>query len=238
MDFIMSENEEDNIKPKIEIIVPKKKEIESVQYRTPKQAYKIFRDIIDYEDYELKGQEHSWVMGIDSTGFISCIYIAALGSENCIVVDPIDVFGLAISKGARLIILAHNHPNTNTKPTPSSADLDLTNQFYHACKTFSLTIIDHIIIADGCYYSFLESGDMELIQQSIKYKAYNHIKHELDQEKKEHGQHCRELGLIEGKKNKAFDIAISLLKSNVDIDIIAASTGLPKKWLEEMQKKI
>ncbi len=173
-------------------------------------------------------------MGIDSTGYISCIYVAALGSENRVLVDPIDVFGLAISKGARSIILAHNHPNTNTKPTPSEADLDVTNQFYHACLNFSLTIIDHIIIADGCYYSFLESGDMWLIHQSLKYKAYNNIKAVLDEEKEEQGKHREFIG----QYNKSIEIAKNLLKNNVDIDIIAASTGFNKWQIENMLKDI
>lgn len=227
----MLENEEDK---KIEIIVPKKNEVESVRYSTPEQAYKIFRDIIDYEEYELKGQEHFWVMGIDSTGYISSIYVAALGSENRVLVDPIDVFGLAISKGARSIILAHNHPNTKVKPTPSEADLDVTNQFYHACLNFNLTIIDHIIIADGCYYSFLESGDMEHIRQSLKYKQYNYIKHIIDDEKQKHGEHCK----LIGHQKEKMEIAMKMLAEDEPIDKIELYTGLTKNWLDEMKREL
>jgi len=50
------------------------------------------------------------------------------------------------------LILVHNHPSGN--PKPSNADIDLTTQIISACKTINVTVHDHVIIGGNEYYSF------------------------------------------------------------------------------------
>ena len=54
------------------------------------------------------------------------------------------------------IILAHNHPSGNLKP--SKCDEDLTKRIKEAAKLFNITVTDHVILTDTNYFSFLEEG--------------------------------------------------------------------------------
>ena len=73
------------------------------------------------------------------------------------VADPKLVFAAALKASASYIILCHNHPSGNTKP--SNADLLLTERLKEGGKFLDLPIQDHIIIAgDDDYYSFADEG--------------------------------------------------------------------------------
>jgi DNA repair protein RadC len=78
-------------------------------------------------------------------------------------VHPREVFRPAIRHGATAVILAHNHPSGD--PTPSSADLRVTQKIFEASKQLDIEMHDHVILgeAENCpnslgYYSFSDSG--------------------------------------------------------------------------------
>ena len=56
------------------------------------------------------------------------------------------------------IVLAHNHPSGNLKP--SQADILLTNKLKEAGKYLDIDVIDHIILTEEAYYSFADEGIM------------------------------------------------------------------------------
>ena len=56
------------------------------------------------------------------------------------------------------IILVHNHPSGNI--VPSRADLKITNNFKESAKLINIVLFDHIIIAAGEYYSFLDNNQL------------------------------------------------------------------------------
>lgn len=60
--------------------------------------------------------------------------------------------------GAPNLILAHNHPSGN--PKPSRQDDDLTMRLQKACHTMALRLLDHIVIGDDTYYSYADEGRM------------------------------------------------------------------------------
>jgi len=62
----------------------------------------------------------------------------------------------AIEKLATYIIVAHNHPSGNLKP--SQQDIDLTKKLKAACSTMEITLNDHLIIGENAYYSFSDEG--------------------------------------------------------------------------------
>lgn len=78
------------------------------------------------------------------------------GTVDKTIVEPRDVFQKAIKRNAHTIILLHNHPSGD--PKPSKQDLDITNRLKKAGNLIGIEVIDHIIIGDGVYYSFLEEG--------------------------------------------------------------------------------
>jgi DNA repair protein RadC len=61
-----------------------------------------------------------------------------------VLVEPRDVFPPAITEGAALIVIAHNHPSGN--PEPSEQDLLLTQELHLAGRVVSIEVLDHIII--------------------------------------------------------------------------------------------
>lgn len=74
------------------------------------------------------------------------------------VVDPKIIFKRALDAHASSIILSHNHPSGNLKP--SKSDLDITKKLVRAGESLEIKVLDHIIISDKGYYSFLDEGLM------------------------------------------------------------------------------
>jgi len=62
----------------------------------------------------------------------------------------------AVLANATIIAVCHNHPSGNLRP--STADNDLTNQLQRACQLMRIHFMDHVIITDGNYFSYRETG--------------------------------------------------------------------------------
>jgi len=74
------------------------------------------------------------------------------------VVDLKIVFQAALKTNSQGIIMAHNHPSGNTKP--SEADIILTKRIKEAGKLMEIQILDHIILTAEGYFSFADEGMM------------------------------------------------------------------------------
>ena len=73
------------------------------------------------------------------------------------VVDAKIIFRKALENGpASSIILAHNHPSGNIKP--SQADINITKKLKRAGESLDISVLDHLIIAGQTYYSFADDG--------------------------------------------------------------------------------
>jgi len=95
------------------------------------------------------------VILLDSKGSIISEEQISVGGLNSSVVHPREVFNAAVRRNAYAMVLLHNHPSGD--PTPSSADIDITNRIIDAGRIMGINIIDHIVIGDGEYYSFKEN---------------------------------------------------------------------------------
>ena len=62
----------------------------------------------------------------------------------------------AVLANATIIAVCHNHPSGNLRP--STADNDLTNQLQRACQLMRIHFMDHVILTDGNYFSYRETG--------------------------------------------------------------------------------
>ena len=78
------------------------------------------------------------------------------GTVNHTPVYPREVVKRALEHGASAIILLHNHPSGD--PTPSKADIDVTQQIIDAARTIGVTVHDHVIITETGHYSFKSFG--------------------------------------------------------------------------------
>lgn len=71
------------------------------------------------------------------------------------VADPKLIIATALKAAATGIILAHNHPSGNLKP--SVADIELTKKIQSACKLLDIQLLDHIIVVpQQTYFSFVD----------------------------------------------------------------------------------
>lgn len=74
------------------------------------------------------------------------------------VADPKVIFAAALKASASSIILAHNHPSGQLKP--SSADIALTNKIKRGGEFLDIQVLDHLILSSEGYYSFADEGMM------------------------------------------------------------------------------
>ncbi len=80
----------------------------------------------------------------------------AEGSLSQCPVSPRDALRPAIREGAHGVVFCHNHPSGD--PSPSPDDVDLTERLRAAADLVGVTARDHVIVASGGYYSFVEAG--------------------------------------------------------------------------------
>lgn len=78
------------------------------------------------------------------------------GSLDATLVHPREVFKAAILANASAIILTHNHPSGD--PTPSPDDFALTQRLVQAGQIIGIDVLDHVIVGDGRWISFVEMG--------------------------------------------------------------------------------
>lgn len=110
------------------------------------------------EDMRYLKQEHFRIAKIDSKSKIVGITEISIGSLDATLVHPREVFYDAIKARCSSIILIHNHPSGEVKP--SREDINLTTRLQQAGKIIGIKVVDHIIIGDGVYFSFLEHNYM------------------------------------------------------------------------------
>ena len=66
------------------------------------------------------------------------------------------IFKTAVNNYASSIVICHNHPSGNTKP--SEADIKITKSIKEAGKIMEIPLLDHLIIVETGYYSFADEG--------------------------------------------------------------------------------
>ena len=81
--------------------------------------------------------------------------VVSEGSLSSSIVHPREVYAPAILRHAAAIMVAHNHPSGDSKP--STEDTEVTRVLARSGKVLGIPMIDHVIIGDGNYYSFLEN---------------------------------------------------------------------------------
>ena len=100
--------------------------------------------------------EQAWVLLMNQNfKLIRAVQISNGGiSETA--VDVRIILKEALLSNATVIALCHNHPSNNA--SPSGDDDRLTQRLKKACETMRIYMLDHIIVTDGAYYSYMENG--------------------------------------------------------------------------------
>jgi len=84
------------------------------------------------------------------------VYHLSKGGVSGTIVDAKLIFSVALKCNASNIILAHNHPSGNRKP--SSADLSITRKIKQGCSLLDLALLDHLILTKDGFLSFADEG--------------------------------------------------------------------------------
>src|SRR5690606_14067351 len=121
---------------------------------SPKDAYSILLD--SWDDERLEFVEQFKVLLLNRANRVLGIYEASTGGVSGTVADPKLVFAAALKSNATAIILAHNHPSGQLKP--SDADLKLTQKLKEGGKYLEIPVLDHIIVTSEGYNSFADEG--------------------------------------------------------------------------------
>jgi DNA repair protein RadC len=100
--------------------------------------------------------EEFWVIFLSRNNNVIKTDCISKGGVNGTVVDTRLIFKPAIECLASAIILAHNHPSGNLKP--SQEDIHLTKKVKEAARLIDMTVQDHLIIGDQAYFSFADEG--------------------------------------------------------------------------------
>jgi len=74
------------------------------------------------------------------------------GSLTSSIVHPREVIKPVIKDSAASVIFIHNHPSGD--PEPSTDDIEITNRLCKSCSILGISVLDHIIVAEGGYFSF------------------------------------------------------------------------------------
>ena len=122
---------------------------------TSEKAYDLL--LKSYNKNTICCQEQFNVLFLNNANQPLGIYKASKGGITGTVADIRLILGMALKSLATGLILSHNHPSGNLKP--SEADLMLTKKFKEACYLLDISLIDHIIISPfGERYSFADNG--------------------------------------------------------------------------------
>ena len=119
-----------------------------------KDAYVIFKTNWDENKIEL--QEQFKVMLLNRANKVLGIYEVSTGGMTGTVADPKLIFAAALKAGACGIILVHNHPSNNLKP--SIPDEQLTLKIKEGGKLLDIKLLDHLIISSEGYLSMADEG--------------------------------------------------------------------------------
>ncbi len=199
-------------------------EEEKIKILNSDDIYGIMQKVLLRENKIDQDREHFWVIGLANNNRILFIELVSLGTVNKTLAEPMEVFSFALQKRAVKIILCHNHPSGELKP--SEGDKNVSDRLIQVGIIVDTEVLDHLIISDKSYLSFADTGLLDELKKSTKYVP----KYVLEQRFK------KEATEIANKK-KTVEIAKEFKRNGVDNETIALSTGLSIEEVEKLRVK-
>jgi len=128
-------------------------EIAKKQIVSSRDAFKVLKSL--YMDLN---HEEFWILILNQSNRLQSKQLISRGGRAGTVVDAKLVFETALRHKASAIVLSHNHPSGNLKP--SDQDRSLTKKLVEGGKLLDIRILDHLIFSNDAYYSFSDEGLM------------------------------------------------------------------------------
>ena len=107
-------------------------------------------------------REHFLTLFLDQRNQVTGYFVAATGTAASCPVGTKEIFQAALVSGATSILVAHNHTSMPTTPDiqPSAEDLAVTRRLCEAGNLLGIPVVDHLIVSQDGFYSFLEHGQI------------------------------------------------------------------------------
>lgn len=125
----------------------------AVPFHNSRQVFDSYRDFFRGEIHEL-----FLLLLLNGKNRMMRHEIISQGSLTASLVHPREVFTPAVRHSAAAVICLHNHPSGD--PEPSAEDRQITGRLVQCGDLLGIRVLDHIIIGDGRYYSFLDRGQL------------------------------------------------------------------------------
>ncbi len=129
---------------------------ERPQINTSEDVHRVLQANWNYEIIEFI--EEFKIILLNRANRVLGIVPISVGGTAGTIADPKVIFVSALKCNAASIILVHNHPSSNLKP--SHSDIELTKRLRNAGQFLDLPIIEHIILTKDAYFSFADEGLM------------------------------------------------------------------------------
>jgi DNA repair protein RadC len=120
------------------------------RFTAPSQVFETFGFLMR------ETKEMFLTLHLDGKNRMVCLDLVSIGSLNQSIVHPREVFKTACLSNAAAILLIHQHPTGD--PSPSQEDISITRRLKEAGEIMGIKVLDHIIVGDGAYLSFVERG--------------------------------------------------------------------------------
>ena len=207
---------------------------QKIQVLNSRDIALIMQQVLLRENKIGRSKEHFWVVCLSNSNRILLIELISLGNAKKSIVDPTEIFSFALQKRAVNLIMVHNHPGGSL--TPSLEDQDITDRMYQVGLFLDLPVLDHLIITETEYYSFVDTGLLLKLSKSKKYVLK--FKQEEERLKKLGEQRGLKIGVEIGRKEGEvigrMKMAMGMKKIGIDAKVIAKLSGLTEEQIAKL----
>ena len=116
------------------------------------------QELFDYLYHRIRDKKRECfeVIFLDAKNRVITTETLFEGTLNASSVYPREVVAAALAQHAAALIFAHNHPSGD--PQPSADDVAITRRLVFACRMMGITVHEHLVVGNNCYFSFADHG--------------------------------------------------------------------------------
>lgn len=203
-------------------------ELEKIKILNSEDIYSVMQRILLRENKIERNKEHFWIIGLAQNNRILYIELISVGTINKTLVEPMEVFSIALQKRTVKIVLVHNHPSGSIRP--SEEDKDITDHLIQVGQFLNIPVIEHLIISLKTYYSFNDSGLLYQLSKSEKYVLPYKLKEKIRKE-------AEEIGENKGIQKEKMKLAQTLKNKDFPTILIVDLTGITEEEAKKLKKQ-
>lgn len=123
-----------------------------VQLGCARAVHDFMRDLAN------ESSEHMYELLMDTKHRVTGVYLVGKGGLDRCLADPREIYKAALVTNSPCFLMVHNHPSGVPEPSPD--DKNLVDRIARGAEILGLDFLDFMIIGNGSYFSFLDSGLM------------------------------------------------------------------------------